>query len=544
MKNLAETTVADILSQDFLSHSTVYAGENGLTNIVKWTHIVESEKFIYTLNGGELILTTGIGLDSDPDANIDFIKNLIDKKVSAICIELGNTFKDISPEIAQLSEASQIPIIIFTKAVKFVDITHNIHKYIINNQHLVLNKLYNLSKKFNSLALLPNGVLKILQELYANFNTPVYFLHNKAAPSYFPPEAKDNLEHIYPSIRHHGSDETLIQINKRFFIVSGIYNERMLSGYLCLQLDHHAKETDFMTTVLEQASLAISHIMLRNEVLEERKQFEEGEFVHRLLNKKFGEIGTLNTMLPFSYRNSRFRVMVITIENNDSMNNSFSDEGEFKMRISAFIRKICKEQNLFPILSFNENELSIISFSLGLEERDQITATYEGFSEYLTQHKDFNSLVHGSFYLGIGKSYSDYTKIPQSYIEAKRVIELDHFQITKVNLFEEAGVYEVLFEIENRDQIFNFIHTHMKDILDLEPKSRNELLITLESFLDNNGSYKLAAQQLFVVRQTLYHRMKKIREILGEDFLDSPKRLAIEFSIKAYRYLQKSIEEE
>ncbi|MEN1969808.1 helix-turn-helix domain-containing protein [Lentibacillus sp. N15] len=65
------------------------------------------------------------------------------------------------------------------------------------------------------------------------------------------------------------------------------------------------------------------------------------------------------------------------------------------------------------------------------------------------------------------------------------------------------------------------------------------LLITLESILDNNSSYKLAAQQLFVVRQTLYHRMNKIKEILREGFLDSPKRLAIEFSIKAYRYLQK-----
>ncbi|MTW87440.1 hypothetical protein F3157_17565 [Virgibacillus dakarensis] len=65
------------------------------------------------------------------------------------------------------------------------------------------------------------------------------------------------------------------------------------------------------------------------------------------------------------------------------------------------------------------------------------------------------------------------------------------------------------------------------------------MLTTLESFLDNNGSYKLAAKQLFVVRQTLYHRIKKIQEILGDDFLDSPRRLSIEFSIKAYRYLNK-----
>ncbi|GIO24698.1 helix-turn-helix domain-containing protein [Oceanobacillus sp. J11TS1] len=65
-------------------------------------------------------------------------------------------------------------------------------------------------------------------------------------------------------------------------------------------------------------------------------------------------------------------------------------------------------------------------------------------------------------------------------------------------------------------------------------------MISLESFLDNNGSHKLAAQQLFVTRQALYYRIQKIKNILGNDFLEPPKRLAVEFSVKAYRYLNKN----
>ena len=39
-----------------------------------------------------------------------------------------------------------------------------------------------------------------------------------------------------------------------------------------------------------------------------------------------------------------------------------------------------------------------------------------------------------------------------------------------------------------------------------------------------NGSKKETAEQLYVVRQTLYHRLEKLEELLGTDFMASPKR--------------------
>ena len=37
------------------------AGKEGLSNIVKWVHTMESEEAAKFLHGGELVLTTGVG---------------------------------------------------------------------------------------------------------------------------------------------------------------------------------------------------------------------------------------------------------------------------------------------------------------------------------------------------------------------------------------------------------------------------------------------------------------------------------------------------
>jgi purine catabolism regulator len=55
-----------------------------------------------------------------------------------------------------------------------------------------------------------------------------------------------------------------------------------------------------------------------------------------------------------------------------------------------------------------------------------------------------------------------------------------------------------------------------------------------------NGSKQETAKQLYIVRQTLYHRLEKIEEILGHDFMNHEKRLVIEIMIMSYDFLLSS----
>ena len=521
---------------DSFSDVKIISGQKGLNNIVKWTHIIESERFISSLNGGELILTTGIGLASHPYAKVSFIEQLIIKKVAAICIELGNKFRSISPEIIKLSNETNTPIIIFPGIVKFVDITHEVHRFMVNSHFQILNRLYILSKKFNALSLLPNGILKILQELHTNIKTPVFYIQRESKHFYYPPEARDMEKEIRHILREKNIVNNNVLINDKTFILNEVKNSNQISGYLCLQIKEK-QNGDFLHTVLDHASLAISQIILRNEIVEERKQFNEDEMVQNFLQGSYNDIKKLDTLLPFSYKNASFRVVVILFNNKDS--DPWHDWSESKLRMTFLIRNIFKRNNLFPIISIRENEINIICFTtLNINDVENNRNLYGKLSNSLVKDMDLQELLGTDYKIGIGKCYNNINMIQHSYNEAKRVIELQFNNIINVLFYENVGIYDVLFQLNSREQTEPFIRTHLGSILDLEPKTREELLDTLETFLDFNGSFKKASEKLYVVRQTLYHRVNKLYEILGKDFMKPPNRLALEFAIKAYRYFE------
>lgn len=68
-------------------------------------------------------------------------------------------------------------------------------------------------------------------------------------------------------------------------------------------------------------------------------------------------------------------------------------------------------------------------------------------------------------------------------------------------------------------------------------KNNGQLLETLEVYLQTNGSKQETARRLYIVRQTLYHRIRKIESLLGEDFMNGEKRLALEFMLLARKFL-------
>ena len=111
--------------------------------------------------------------------------------MACICIEVGPYFKLIPPEIIELADKHAFPFIVFEKTVKFVDITQDLHTFIINQHHQMLSQLDILSRKFITLSLAPNGILKILQELNQFFRHNILFISDDTKPYYYPSEIKE-----------------------------------------------------------------------------------------------------------------------------------------------------------------------------------------------------------------------------------------------------------------------------------------------------------------------------------------------------------------
>ena len=82
-----------------------------------------------------------------------------------------------------------------------------------------------------------------------------------------------------------------------------------------------------------------------------------------------------------------------------------------------------------------------------------------------------------------------------------------------------------------------FIKKKLGPLVTYDREHGTKLLDTLEAFIRNNCSRKLAAEALFLHRNTMAHRISKIEEILHCSLEDPDMMDKLEFAIKLKMYI-------
>src|SRR3954467_14585236 len=75
----------------------VVAGAGGLDRPIRWVHAGEVPNMASLLRGGELLLTTGMGIGPRAADQRRFVAELAARGVAALVIELGHTYAQRLP---------------------------------------------------------------------------------------------------------------------------------------------------------------------------------------------------------------------------------------------------------------------------------------------------------------------------------------------------------------------------------------------------------------------------------------------------------------
>lgn len=532
-------TIRDILKRESFASAKVIAGSQGLNRPVKWSHILEVKEFESLINGGELILTTGVGLQLGLPTQLLYVKKLIEKNAACICIEMGTYFKEVPIELIELADEHDFPIIIFEKVVKFVDISQDLHTLIINHHHKMLFQLDHLSREFIELSLSSNGILKILKELHRYFRQNAFFIASSTKPYYYPADSKEAEKDIRnylerSKIKH--SEKRFFTIDNKTFALMPVKGLGQIWGNLCLQVKDTLPD-EFFFLILDRAALAIAQILLRNRTIEERKQNLEDDFVRNLLKGRSYDSDDLQTYLPSASRNLHYRVFLIQM-NHPEVNHSEEDWEEVKLQRAMMIRSLFKHHGFFPAVSSRKNEIAVIASFIAADHLKQDTGRFTQIIHSITETKGKASNEWDDCTFGVSMVYKDISAVTRGYEEATEVLQLHEATLLQSNFYEDLGVYRILLPLKKNGDLENYVNDYLGPLIDADGKMQNDLLETLSVYLEQMGSKKETAERLFIVRQTLYHRIEKLQQLLGNDFMEPANRLALETAIKAYALIK------
>jgi len=179
-------TVADAMKRPLFQHAEAVAGKKGLTRPVRWVHVLESTETGKFLNGGELILSTGLGFGDGKEKRLAYLRELIRRQAVGLCVELGAYIPEIPAEMLELAEQHDFPLIVFHQPVRFVDITQDLHETIINRQMQALRELETYSRTLQRLSLQAQGTGKLLQHFQQAAQSQVVFYPLEGPAQFIP----------------------------------------------------------------------------------------------------------------------------------------------------------------------------------------------------------------------------------------------------------------------------------------------------------------------------------------------------------------------
>ena len=148
-------TVGDLLGLDVIRRGSpqVVAGSGGLGARVRWVHVLELADAAHLLQGGELVLTTGVALPAEPALLARYAADLAGAGVSALAVELGRRYVGSLPSaLVRAAADSGLTLIAFEREVPFVEITEAVHARIIDAQLEELRASERLHEVFTELS--------------------------------------------------------------------------------------------------------------------------------------------------------------------------------------------------------------------------------------------------------------------------------------------------------------------------------------------------------------------------------------------------------
>ena len=192
---VATITVADALALPALQRGLpeVLSGHDALDRPIRWVHAGEVPNIAALLVGGELLLTTGMGLAPGPARQRSFVTELAAKGVAALVIELGSSLEAIPGTMRAAAAETGLPLVALHREVAFVRVTEAIHTELVNRQYGLLRAGDEIKDRLVTVMLDGEGLPELLRTLAGVVGNPV-FLQSAAGRLLYHAGQRDDLD--------------------------------------------------------------------------------------------------------------------------------------------------------------------------------------------------------------------------------------------------------------------------------------------------------------------------------------------------------------
>ncbi|MEA2312727.1 MAG: hypothetical protein QOE28_2695 [Solirubrobacteraceae bacterium] len=490
------------------------AGDAGLDRAVRWVHISELDDPTPWLSGGELLLTTGMGL-KDAAAQRAFVARLAGHDITGLGLGTGFAHDRVPDALAAAAEEHGFPLFEVPYELPFIAITEKAFTNLVNEQYAVLRRALAAHERLERIVLSEQGLDGVVGALAALLGgTALVFdgrgelLASRSAQRTPDPDSITDLAAELGERARSGA--------RRGFGPGGEWEGRALAlpvaragadgealpqAWLVAAKDGGAL-TEFDRLTLHQAVTIVALELLRRRMADDTERRLAGDVLSALVSGELAGAELARRLEPFGLRD-RAGILVLSPPRaikaaaEDALARALRDEVPAGL-VAGTGRFTCA---LLQPPRGDDDELFALAERLRARVARELGAELPGGAGRAVYTGDARRAFHEA----------------RCALEARALAGGANGAVAT---YRDLGSFQLLLSLQDDEALRLFCDSILAPIEDGEGAYGGELMRSLEAFIECNGQWERAARQLYCHRHTLRYRIRRVEELTGRS-LDS-----------------------
>lgn len=532
----------DLIVLNGIKVGRVIAGFGGLDNIITSVSVIEVPDATRWYRGNELQITAFYSIKDDVKAQVRVIERIAQCNCSALVLcHTGIFLKEVSQELIDAANYYKLPLILVPAELAYIDIITPVLEAIIDKQKREIEYAFNVQRKMNQIILQGNNIQVLAGSIAKILKCPLLVIDgNNAvlASGCYNSQGDALLKKVLGDQELckllFAADEAMKTLpgTARYSVdIRKLTSAGKYLGKLVLFLDHALSTME--NVAVNEACQALKLVLMQEMAKEEEKEKARREFIDELL---YGSTPKREDLVLSRAENLNIKVpappvvMIIEFESYESLCiKDNRDKGAWDNAVNSFrdksiniVKAVMVDEKSDCIVVPRGNHVIAI-FSVDKEQSDHVKSVKK-IGRRIEEILRKDGIV--DFVIAFGNQYPLITDIHKSYVEALKTINIARvvFNQTRCVHVTDLGIYYYLPELLTDNGINEYIDSVLSVIEKYDREKEADLLETFKLLLFEDNIVNIA-DKLYVHRNTLLNRKKKIRQLLGEDPFSHPLKL-------------------
>ncbi|MFD9795313.1 PucR family transcriptional regulator [Streptomyces sp. NPDC059070] len=519
----------------------VVAGADRLGRTVRWVHAGEVPNMASLLKGGELLLTTGLGLGTRPAEQRAFVTRLAERGIAALVVELGPRFSRLPATLVDTARAAGLPLVALHREVPFVTVTEEIHTEIVNGHYALLQRAEEVHRRCTGALLSGGGVPQVLSIL-ADFTGNPVFLETPdgqllyAAACGAGGAGADPLQ-VWEGLRGQResreagppSGAVLVDVPGGGHGAGAVRARMVLLAVASPLLPVHRMAA-------ERAAGILAVVLMQARQEEELAARGRGDFLTDLAEGRIGAEDAPGQAKVLGFRPGEGPLLPVVMRLASDLSGS-SPTGNWAVLARAVLEELASVG--VPVLLGVRPVEGRVPLLLGLRTETERTAVADRVAAALRAGVERAGLARAGAQPvvvvaaagGWAAASAGLRHAAETAAAAQGLPERPWYDARRLD------IDLLLWRLREHPDLAAFVERAIGPLRAHDAASRPPLLPTLETYLAHAGRKAETARELHLNRQTLYNRLARISELLGTDLDDPQTVLALSLALRARRHV-------